>query len=153
MLTNEKWIIKMIHRSQNPSGSHLLPGANSVPQFSVTKFCSEKADLPGVLTYLRWQLSTSQSYPENWSSKSTDTPNIIVSLTHKRYKLHSDSKTKCQRYPDGDRQAQEHKQQKLRCIGNITTNFFHHSKPWIPPKPRKARLWFKIKSNDDDRGC
>ena len=42
--------------------------------------------------------------------------------------------------------------QKPRLLGNITTQFSHHSKFWIPHHTGKARVGFKIKSNDTDRG-
>jgi hypothetical protein len=47
----------------------------------------------------------------------------------KKGRLHTVTQiNKHQGYPDGERQAQDHKQQKPKYVGIIKTQFFHHSK-------------------------
>jgi hypothetical protein len=43
-------------------------------------------------------------------------------------------------------------QQKPILIGIIRTQYFHHSKYWLPQHSRKARFRFKIISHDAGRG-
>jgi hypothetical protein len=45
----------------------------------------------------------------------------------------------------------KHKQQKLRILGIIRSQFSHHSKSWIHNHTEKARFGYKITSYDDDR--
>jgi hypothetical protein len=51
------------------------------------------------------------------------------SIQDKRGRLHTVTQNnKHQEYPDEERQAQEHKQQKPKYIGILRTQFSHHSK-------------------------
>jgi len=56
------------------------------------------------------------------------------------------------RQPDGERQAQESKQQKPRLLGTIGAQFFHQSKYWISKHGGNTRYKYKITFYDDDRG-
>jgi hypothetical protein len=70
--------------------------------------------------------------PHRWSARAR-----AASLTgdlkqprNKRGRLQIVIQTnKHQGYPDGERQVQDHKQQKPIYMGIIRTQFFHHSKP------------------------
>jgi hypothetical protein len=99
------------HRNQGTSGDRIL----------LVSVCTVKLILQG---------HTQIPPGENWSPRSTDTQAC------RRDKPWSE----IARQLDVERQQQEHKQQKPTLLGIFRTQFFHHSKPWLPQHTRKAIL-------------
>jgi hypothetical protein len=118
---------------EDPSGLHLLLEAKCVSLFSRPKPCPERAGL----------------------LRSDETPKITASQAHKRDKLQSET-TRTANTRDNLMTQSKHKnftyRNKGRLLGIIRTQFFYHSKSWIPQHTRKARFGFNITSHGDDRG-
>ena len=70
--------------------------------------------------------------PKKWpdTARVSGLPGDLKQPRDKRGRLHILIQTnKHQGYPDGERQAQDHKQQKPKYIGIIITHLSHHSRP------------------------
>jgi hypothetical protein len=70
--------------------------------------------------------------PHKWSdtARAAGLTGDLKQLRDKRGRLHTVTQNnKHQRYPDGERQAQDHKQQKSIYVSIIRNQFSHHSKP------------------------